>query len=260
MSEHASATIAFLEDTLETGIIAIKGFIPMLWLQSKTSPIQFLVGGIAVLLATFLLTLSPSHDPAEPPLIKPRIPVIGHLIGLIIDQVNYLTVLFDKTGAPIATIPIGHRKLYVIFDATLQQAALKAKDMDAQSFMVDFVPRVFGVKQGTVDRLLGRDGVHPNIMADMEQVFKAALSGDNMNRLATTTLAGISDTLNSIDPKEGLEVPNLFIWLQNLLTSCTARALWGAGHNPYKDEKIIDAQWYGRLSPLFYRLFLFSSC
>lgn len=236
--------VAEIESFLDTGIAAIKGLIPMIWVQSKTSPVQFLVGGVAILLSYLLLTISPPHDPSEPPLIKPRFPVIGHLFGLLNHQVNYFSELFARYHLPIATLPIGNQKLYVIFDAPLQQAALKAKDMDAQSFMVDFVPRIFGVKQGTVDKLLGKDGVHPNIMGDMEQVFKSALSGDNLQKLASTTLATMADTLNDVDSKKGTKIHNMFLWLQSLLSRSTSKALWGEKYNPFKDHQVIDAQWY----------------
>ncbi|KAK3485410.1 cytochrome P450 [Neurospora hispaniola] len=243
MPSTMADAVAEIESTLDTGIATIKGLIPMIWVQSKTSPVQFLVGGVAVLLSYLLLTISPPHDPSEPPLIKPRFPVIGHLFGLLNHQVNYFSELFTRHHLPIATLPIGNQKLYVIFDAPLQQAALKAKDMDAQSFMVDFVPRIFGVKQGTVDKLLGKDGVHPNIMGDMEQVFKSALSGDNLQKLASTTLGTMADTLNDVDSKKGTKIPNMFLWLQSLLSRSTSKALWGEKHNPFKDHQVIDAQW-----------------
>ncbi|KAK3347677.1 cytochrome P450 [Neurospora tetraspora] len=243
MPSAMADTVAEIESFLDTGIAAIKGLIPMIWVQSKTSPVQFLVGGIVILLSYLLLTISPPHDPAEPPVIKPKFPVIGHLFGLLNHQVNYFSDLFTRNHLPIATLPIGNQKLYVIFDAPLQQAALKAKDMDAQSFMVDFVPRIFGVKQGTVDKLLGKDGVHPNIMGDMEHVFKSALSGDNLQKLASTTLATMADTLNDIDAKRGTKIPNMFLWLQSLLSRSTSKALWGEKHNPFKDDQVIDAQW-----------------
>ncbi|KAK3388670.1 cytochrome P450 [Sordaria brevicollis] len=236
-------TVAEIESFLDTGIAAIKGLIPVIWVQSKTSPVQFLVGGIVALLSYLLLTISPPHDPSEPPLVKPRFPVIGHLFGLLNHQVNYFSELFKRYHLPIATLPIGNQKLYVIFDAPLQQAALKSKDMDAQSFMVDFIPRIFGVKQGTIDKLLGKDGVHPSIMGDMEQVFKAALSGDNLQKLASTTLATMADTLNDVDARKGTKIPNMFLWLQSLLSRSTSKALWGENHNPFKDHGVIDALW-----------------
>ncbi|CCC12749.1 hypothetical protein SMACR_05707 [Sordaria macrospora] len=243
MPSTMADTVAEIESFLDIGIAAIKGLIPMIWVQSKTSPVQFLVGGIIVLLSYLFLTISPPHDPFEPPIIKPKFPVIGHLFGLMNHQVNYFSELFTRSHLPIATLPIGNQKLYVIFDAPLQQAALKSKDMDAQSFMVDFVPRIFGVKQGTVDKLLGKDGVHPNIMGDMEHVFKSALSGDNLQKLASTTLATMADTLNDVDTKKGTKIPNMFLWLQSLLSRSTSKALWGEKHNPFKDDGVIDAQW-----------------
>ncbi|KAK0710412.1 hypothetical protein B0T21DRAFT_298117 [Apiosordaria backusii] len=47
---------------VETVILALKGLIPMVWLRSKTSPVQFLVGGTALL----LLALAISHFQTEP--------------------------------------------------------------------------------------------------------------------------------------------------------------------------------------------------
>lgn len=115
--------------------------------------------------------------------------------------------------------------------------------MDAQSFMVDFVPRIFGVKQGTVNKLLGKDGTHPNIMARMENVFRLSLSSGALRDLSAVILDDVAKTFNNIDQESGLEVPNLFVWFRNLLTKATAHGLWGDKHNPYRNQEIIDAQW-----------------
>ncbi|KAM7204223.1 Cytochrome P450 [Naviculisporaceae sp. PSN 640] len=240
--------------------MALKGLIPLIWLQSKISPVQFFVTCLVALLSWFIFqrSLQPEHFPGEPPIIKPRIPLISHLWGLLRSQVNYFSELYSETKLPIATLPILNQKLYVIFDPVYQQAALKSKDMDAQSFMVDFVPRIFGVKQGTVDKLLGKDGVHPNIMSDMEGVFNHALSGARLQKLVETTLEDVGKTLNGINNKEGgLAPPNLFAWFQNLLTKATSTALWGENHNPYHDQDVIDAQWEfeSNMDPLVIGLF-----
>ncbi|KAM7201090.1 Cytochrome P450 [Rhypophila sp. PSN 637] len=234
--------------------IALRGLNAPIWLQSPTSPVQLgiacLLGLLTWRLFTFLTSFD--HDPNEPPLIKPKIPVVGHFWGLLRSQVNYFSELYSRTKLPIATLPIANKKLYVIFEPAYQQAALKSNQMDAQSFMVDFVPRIFGVKKGTVDKLLGKDGVHPNIMSDMEGVFNTSLSGNNLQQLLLTTLKEVANTLNAIDKEDGLKVPNLFIFFQNLLTRSTSTALWGKDTNPYNDQEVIDAQWdfEGNLGPL----------
>jgi len=48
-------TAAVAEQLLEVGILAMKGFIFMLWVQSMASPIQFFMGGLLILLAAYLL-------------------------------------------------------------------------------------------------------------------------------------------------------------------------------------------------------------
>jgi len=119
--------------------------------------------------------------------------------------------------------------------------------MDAQSFTVAFIPRLFGVKQQTLDRLLGRDGMHESIMSPMERVFQTTLSGDSLNRITLSGLSFVADTLNSI-PRSGISVPNLYMWLRDIMSVATSTALFGRESNPYgKDSAVVDAQWYSQL-------------
>lgn len=134
-------------------------------------------------------------------------------------------------------------KLYVIFSAPLQQSAMRAKNMDAQSFTVNFIPRLFGIKQTTLDRMLGRDGVHESMSGPMARLFTATLSGDSLNELTLSTLNSVADTLNAIGD-DGLDIPNIYIWLRQVMSLATAAGLFGHEHNPYgKDPAVIDAQW-----------------
>jgi len=54
-----STTAAMAEQLVEIGILALKGFIFMLWVQSMASPFQFLVGGLLILAAAYLLSSYP---------------------------------------------------------------------------------------------------------------------------------------------------------------------------------------------------------
>ena len=47
---------------------------------------------LLTLLVVGFLNLSPEMDPREPPLLKPKIPVIGHIIGLLTEH----TALFAR--------------------------------------------------------------------------------------------------------------------------------------------------------------------
>lgn len=52
--EPQSQTVTLTELLLRTGILALKILIPMIWLRSKLSPIQFLIGGTAFVLTALL--------------------------------------------------------------------------------------------------------------------------------------------------------------------------------------------------------------
>ena len=64
--QRDTPTGGWAEQLVEVGIIAIKGFIIMLWLQTLTSPTQFFVGGLMVLLlAHFLSKHMPQPQQSE---------------------------------------------------------------------------------------------------------------------------------------------------------------------------------------------------
>lgn len=122
---------------------------------------------------------------------------------------------------------------------------MRAKNMDAQSFTVEFIPRLFGVTRATLDRLLGRDGVKPSIAGDMERVFQTTLSGRSLEQLTLGALACFGETLNDIAVGEEVRIPNLYMWLRQAMSRATSQALWGKANNPYGggDEEVINAQW-----------------
>lgn len=69
--EPRSQTATLAELFLKTVILALKVLIPMIWLRSKLSPIQFIIGGTALVLAAFLFYFSPTQDSGCPPSMRP---------------------------------------------------------------------------------------------------------------------------------------------------------------------------------------------
>jgi hypothetical protein len=63
--------VTLAELLLKTGILAVKILVPMLWLQSKLSPLQFLIGGAALVLVVFFFDLPPQGS-RSPRQIHPR--------------------------------------------------------------------------------------------------------------------------------------------------------------------------------------------
>lgn len=213
--------------------------------ESPTKGYLFLALVLFITILIAITVAGPSHDPREPPLIRPRLPVFGHLLGLVRNRVSYFNDVFDEHGLPIATLPIVNKKLYVIFSAPIQQNAMRAKTMDAQSLTVEFIPRLFGVRKKTLDMLLGRDGIHEDMTPSMLKVFQTTLAPgcQPLNKMTSNALVQVAKALNEIDA-EGIRIPNLFMWLRSMMSYAVSTGLFGHQHNPYGHGlEIIDAQW-----------------
>ncbi|KAK0654198.1 hypothetical protein QBC41DRAFT_59396 [Cercophora samala] len=75
---HQARVPSLGEAFIETVILALKGLVPMVWLRSKTSPVEFLVGGTALL----VMVLAVSHFHTEPN--RPSVPEDGKIKGILL--------------------------------------------------------------------------------------------------------------------------------------------------------------------------------
>lgn len=107
----------------------------------------------AVILAIVINTLATPKraDPREPPLLKPTIPFIGYIIGLIRHQADYHRILHCKSKQPIVTLPMLNGKLYAIFDPSLISAGLKNKHLSTKPQVREAVAPLMQVTKSTAD-------------------------------------------------------------------------------------------------------------
>jgi hypothetical protein len=206
----------------------------------------YLATAAALLFAAIVMSavmFGPSYDPREPPLVNPKIPVIGHLIGIMLIRVPYFDMIYNRNKVPIATLPMPQNNMYVIFSAHMQQIAMRSNSMAANARTVELIPRLFGVKMKTLLGWLGRDGIHEDMTPSMMKIFGTTLSGDPLNDMTSTTLVEVGSILNGIG-EDGLHVDNLYLWLRYHISHAVSVALFGTKHNPYHNSKeIVDAQW-----------------
>lgn len=196
-----------------------------------TVPVAIL---IAMIVAFLVHTLGPRVDPREPPLIKPRIPFIGHIIGLMRHQANYHTKLRRSTGEPIATLPMATGKMYAVWDPHLIAAALRNKSLSTTPHTLDVTPIVTRIGGPTVELLRGPQG-EPLLDRFMQHVIPGSLKGGHLQRLNTAALAVLASQLSDLARRgtSGCErVPNAWLWLRTLITTATSQALYGK-HDPF---------------------------
>jgi hypothetical protein len=201
---------------------------------------------IALVLAFLVLhTLTPSIDPREPSLVKPRIPFVGHIIGMMQHQAGYHIRLQKSTGKPIATLPMLTGKMYAVWDPYLVAAGLRSKSLSTTPHIIDATPVLAQVKESTADLLRSPEGP---LLVDrmMGHVIPATFKGASLQRLNQTALAGLASQLSTLSPSSNstaVPIPNAWLWLRRLLTSATSKAIYGTGDPFAADDKVETALW-----------------
>ncbi|KAK2057169.1 hypothetical protein LY76DRAFT_516842 [Colletotrichum caudatum] len=207
--------------------------------MQKSSSSLFLT--VVMLLASAILLhrfSSPEMDEREPPPMKPRIPIIGHLLGLIWHQSGYFKTL-EKQNMPIATLPILNGKLYGIWDPTLVQAVFRNRNLSFEPFAVEFAQRELGFSNAILKTVQ-----ESTLVPDFFEGIHQSMAADNLHRMNANALAYVSDALDDVcKGSEAYETTSLFAWTRDLMTMATAEALYGP-HNPLrKDASLMEDIW-----------------
>ncbi|KAK3319118.1 cytochrome P450 [Apodospora peruviana] len=210
----------------------------------------------AVVLLFFYRFSSPPIDPREPPLLKPGIPIVGHLVGLARYGIDYFEVLRNskRKPSPAVTLPILNGKAYVLFDRTMIQSAIRHKNLTFDVLGMEFAQRVFGLSDLAMEKLWGPDhDIETSAAGVTMQRIKTAMTGQSLFRMNAAALNYIAEHLNSEVGEAGLKVPNLYRWLRDFMTMATAEGLYGSDNPIQKQPDLIDALWAfeGNMQPLF---------
>ncbi|KAG5746359.1 hypothetical protein H9Q70_010950 [Fusarium xylarioides] len=206
----------------------------------KQSPANYLTV-VAVLFTAILFykLSSPSLDGQEPPLLKPRVPIIGHLIGIIKYKGAYLKILYDKTHRQIATLPILGGKLYVVFDPAIIQSIYRKKSLSFKPFASEFAQRELLISNETAKKLKTT-----SLVPDFFAAIHPAMTGDHLHRMNANALNYVSKELATIgDAESSLKSSNLWLWLRDLITLATSEAMYGPENPIRENTSLIEDLW-----------------
>ncbi|KAL0934528.1 uncharacterized protein CTRU02_211327 [Colletotrichum truncatum] len=180
---------------------------------------------------------SPKIEDGEPPTLKPTIPFIGHLLGMLRNPTHYMKIL-QKKNMPIATLPILNGKLYTVWDPLLVQAVFKNKNLSMEPFSLEFSQRELGFGNDFLKLLQTTTMVH-----DTFEAMHQAMTSTNVRRMNANALGYISGALDEIRIDKPLEVSNSYLWVRNLMTLATTQALYGPDNPFRKDDSLLQEIW-----------------
>ncbi|KAH7412686.1 cytochrome P450 [Cadophora sp. MPI-SDFR-AT-0126] len=194
-------------------------------------------------------TSTASTNTTEPPIFHPKVPFIGHLLGIIQFQADYLQKVCEKVQKPIFTLKIFSTKIYIVTSPDLVQAVYRnAKTLSFDPISTAASKRIFQMTDRQMELLRGsahgvEDGEELPVAKATYKIMHATMqTGPSLNEMNTRALNKFATFLEDIDD-EGQEA-TLFEWLKHHFTIATAEALYGP-INPISEDvsmiqKLID--------------------
>ncbi|KAI3538710.1 hypothetical protein CABS01_13298 [Colletotrichum abscissum] len=198
--------------------------------------IVFLVGGSQA--------RTKSVDSREPQEVKPKIPLVGHIIGLLGSRQKY----YRQLGLENATLPIfsismgGSEKIYIITAPQLIQVAMKNKSLNLYPVMAEFAQKMVGLGPNVMDLFHNppSDG-SVSWIEDQHPSFAPLAPGPDLQEMNTYVLNKISETINSIGPD--YETKKLYMWFRDSFTMATVGSLFGDKNSLMQDPTLSKNLW-----------------
>ena len=214
-------------------------------------PTSFGLGATSILLLAALIVvasrlLAIEHDPREPPVIKPSIPVIGHLIGIYRHGAQYLATINIPYKYPIYTLPTPGMKQYIVTSPHVAaQLQRSHKDLSFYNAIIEVTRRMTGIPKSAIHKLeynmdghLGRDkGLMP-VMHDM--LDKVLGRGSTLESITQIQLTKFTEMLTAVPDDQ---VVNLNEWLQDTFAEANIHTLYGPDSPIAHDKTLIKSFW-----------------
>ncbi|KAL8387421.1 hypothetical protein RB595_009913 [Gaeumannomyces hyphopodioides] len=241
-------------------------------------PARVLVVGLsllAVLVAVVQRLLRVNLDPSEPPMAPTKIPVVGHIIGMLWHGKKYYQVIQDTHGFDIYTLPLPGARQYIITSPALAAAVHRqAKAISFRPFASKFARRMLlfsDEAHAVMERnMFDEDG--PGLLTgNHDHMYSSLPAGPALDELSSVLMAGAAANLGRLSASAaaaaagtGEVTVQLYGWVRDLIASTSVTAFWGPDGPFSRDPSLLDVFWDledravvmgivgGRLSRLLY--------
>ncbi|KAL4911366.1 hypothetical protein BDW74DRAFT_184739 [Aspergillus multicolor] len=202
-----------------------------------------LIGAVTVLLY-ILSRQSLRLDPREPPKIHARIPLIGHILGLLQHGMGYFSLLAKQNPTDqIFTINLLGNRQYIITSPSLMQAVQRNKKTLSFAPFVPFTAeRLAGIHEEGMKLLRDKESGGAGLSSTTVHAMEKTLIGrplDAMNEKMAKSLAPLVDELATTHNGKTVD---LYAWATRAITSASTVANYGPA-NPYSDPAIAETFW-----------------
>ncbi|KAF6837149.1 prostacyclin synthase [Colletotrichum plurivorum] len=201
-----------------------------------------------LLLAAFFLyggsrITGDSRDPREPPEVKPRIPFIGHIIGVLWHKQDYYRELArENANRPIFTVSMGPQKMYIIKSPQLIQSAMRNKAMSFYPIVAEIAEKIVGYGPNIME-LFNNPPTDGSISwaEDIHSAYATLAPGAPLLEMNTYVLNRLSKLFNSVGTD--FETVKLYKWFRDPITMAAAGSIFGEKNCVTEDPMLCQNLW-----------------
>ncbi|OCL09481.1 cytochrome P450 [Glonium stellatum] len=201
--------------------------------DGETSKYVVIFAISAIIIAMVLRSVHGDHDSREPPVVHPRIPLIGHIIGLMTNGAKYWSTLSARYPHPIFTVPMLSSRTYVITSPSLASQAQRAsKTLLFNPLIVEVTGRMVGFDNQTMNILRHKSAKEEGrsvLMDEMHEMIYSVLSPTEIKDISVGVLQQLTECINEVT---GSIETDLFLWVRSQFTMATTYAIYGP-ENPF---------------------------
>ncbi|KAL3430191.1 cytochrome P450 [Aspergillus tetrazonus] len=181
-------------------------------------------------------------DPREPPEVHSKIPIIGHLLGLMRHGMGYFSrIAAENSSHPIFTINLLTNKQYIVTSPSLMQAVQRNKRTLKFAPLVNFTAERFaGIPESGMSLLRDREAGGAGLSAETVHAMEKTLIGPSLDRMNEEMARMLSPLVDELVASP--QTVDLYAWCTRAITAASTNASYGP-KNPYKDSAIADAFW-----------------
>ncbi|KAH8799369.1 cytochrome P450 [Xylogone sp. PMI_703] len=191
------------------------------------------------------------HDPQEPPVARPSIPYIGHIVGIARQGMMYYKTISQRSYLPIYTMYMANYKQYVVTEPELVTAVQRnSKKISFNPFMASWLQPLLNISESDIDVVKqNMDCEEGNFgyMKDSYDIHHDLLSpGPHLDKLREAAMFRLACILGNMDVQP--LSTGLYAWIQHLFTDMNTYAMWGP-QNPFvtssdmeKDFWLVETQ------------------
>ena len=186
----------------------------------------------AILLALIQRFFMVEKDQREPPYVKSKIPIIGHLVHYMREGADYFGRLERRHHLGLYTLPMFKSRMYIVTTPEWANAVHRAhKTIYFNTLIAQAMKSLFLMDDPTMDmindNLNGENGNREGLIFEIHDMMLATLApGSDLDDLNKSILNEVAPDVNQLAVGEPTQI-KLWEWLRHHFSVASVTAIWG---------------------------------